>query len=717
MADEPHKSITTVNEFIGAWKSEIDANPYSVFIAMAQYKNFQECFGIDPDRLSWALGDEEELKAYIKELFHALEAQGPIETTKRSLTTGVKLPRETIEVVGRRFQENAAKKYLRPQELTDYARAYTQYWVQALRDERLYALEKHIEQGVVRELARPEVSQNPELLGLRTGEYIKTLIHKEVEVPGAARDFVNTHRDRFAALSWQAGVVLAAAHTLVWEPTISNPDVFLGRVQERLANPDLSQPAAEVVRVAYYEVRAEEALSIKEVIEGAPSGSTAFFQSYARAAPPVLAKTADALLGLLPPPARDAVVAKIFAKSLKTFERVTQKVGERVVQSPLVQKLIQDAGSAAGQTRGARSLLATAANVAGDLAVSFRAIDKQTSEQVAAFLKTIEAHQDESVLAIVRAYAVYIERIAHSEGLHVLVEGGNWVLRRGVNKAAVGATIQEIGFLPWLRRVAVSLFNKTDIGKSVVNILGAARPVGLIAAVGRIVLRWIADALGGAWGRLKEGGVKDPPEVRASTMLIVFSLGGLLLLSFTFSSGWFGTAWGTLSTAALGGGRETGSVYTGPLPMAGDITGCPTEGGYEITQCSYWESSNTHAQYHEHAYDIATPMGTVVLATHNGNVVYAGPSSHGYGTYIKLVGVNTAGETYYTIYAHLQSVWVQSGDSVSVGQALGLSGNSGNSTSPHLHYEYRDANNQTPSSPTRFLLNTCGYSNPLGCTL
>ena len=42
---------------------------------------------------------------------------------------------------------------------------------------------------------------------------------------------------------------------------------------------------------------------------------------------------------------------------------------------------------------------------------------------------------------------------------------------------------------------------------------------------------------------------------------------------------------------------------------------------------------------------------------------------------------------YATLYAHLQNTLVEMGESVKKGQVIALSGNTGNSTAPHLHFE------------------------------
>ena len=82
--------------------------------------------------------------------------------------------------------------------------------------------------------------------------------------------------------------------------------------------------------------------------------------------------------------------------------------------------------------------------------------------------------------------------------------------------------------------------------------------------------------------------------------------------------------------------------------------------------------------------DFGVTVGTEVKSTMAGKVVYAGWNDEGYGN---LVIVENG--PYRTYYAHLSSIPVQVGDQVSAGSTIGLSGNTGNSTGPHLHYEIR----------------------------
>ena len=95
--------------------------------------------------------------------------------------------------------------------------------------------------------------------------------------------------------------------------------------------------------------------------------------------------------------------------------------------------------------------------------------------------------------------------------------------------------------------------------------------------------------------------------------------------------------------------------------------------------------------------DFGIPVGTPIKSTMDGKVVHAGWNNQGYGN---LVIVENA--SYRTYYAHLSSIPVSVGDLVTAGTAIGLSGNTGNSTGPHLHYEIRK-NNQ-PTDPTSVTL-------------
>ncbi len=91
------------------------------------------------------------------------------------------------------------------------------------------------------------------------------------------------------------------------------------------------------------------------------------------------------------------------------------------------------------------------------------------------------------------------------------------------------------------------------------------------------------------------------------------------------------------------------------------------------------------------AIDIGTPVGTRVMAAASGEIIVAKSSgwNGGYGNYIVISHPNGTE----TVYGHLSQVLVSSGQSVVQGQVIGLSGNTGYSTGPHLHFEVRGAHN------------------------
>jgi murein DD-endopeptidase MepM/ murein hydrolase activator NlpD len=82
--------------------------------------------------------------------------------------------------------------------------------------------------------------------------------------------------------------------------------------------------------------------------------------------------------------------------------------------------------------------------------------------------------------------------------------------------------------------------------------------------------------------------------------------------------------------------------------------------------------------------DIAVPLGTLVRASGGGSVTAAGYDAD-YGLFVLLR--HPSG--YETMYGHLSRLIAAEGDDVQAGEVIGLSGNSGRSTAPHLHFEIR----------------------------
>lgn len=86
--------------------------------------------------------------------------------------------------------------------------------------------------------------------------------------------------------------------------------------------------------------------------------------------------------------------------------------------------------------------------------------------------------------------------------------------------------------------------------------------------------------------------------------------------------------------------------------------------------------------------DISAPMGTPIRAADGGVVIYAGWRG-GYGKVVILSHGNRGGRNIATLYGHMSSFAVGSGQPVGKGQVIGRVGSTGWSTGPHLHFEVR----------------------------
>jgi murein DD-endopeptidase MepM/ murein hydrolase activator NlpD len=95
--------------------------------------------------------------------------------------------------------------------------------------------------------------------------------------------------------------------------------------------------------------------------------------------------------------------------------------------------------------------------------------------------------------------------------------------------------------------------------------------------------------------------------------------------------------------------------------------------------------------------DIPKPIGTPVYAPGDAVVDWAGPSD-GNGNAVIL----NHGQGITTQYLHLSKIEVKKGDQVRKGERIAQSGNTGKSTSPHLHYEVRV--NGVPIDPRQNLI-------------
>ena len=101
------------------------------------------------------------------------------------------------------------------------------------------------------------------------------------------------------------------------------------------------------------------------------------------------------------------------------------------------------------------------------------------------------------------------------------------------------------------------------------------------------------------------------------------------------------------------------------------------------------------ASFHD-GLDIASPLGTPILAAASGEVIYNG-ALRGYGNIV----IVRHRDGYVTVYAHTQKNLVQEGESVRRGQAIARVGQTGRASGPHVHFEVRKDN--LARNPLRYL--------------
>ena len=132
-----------------------------------------------------------------------------------------------------------------------------------------------------------------------------------------------------------------------------------------------------------------------------------------------------------------------------------------------------------------------------------------------------------------------------------------------------------------------------------------------------------------------------------------------------------------------------------------------------LTAGWYYSDGSLHR-----AIDLEAACGTPVFAAESGTItsahrwngVVTSGDNNSYGNYIIIEHENYKNGNLRTLYAHLQTLLVKVGDTVKEGTIIGYTGNTGNVTGPHLHFEVRY--NGTRVNPLNWLDSdfTCKYS-------
>lgn len=138
--------------------------------------------------------------------------------------------------------------------------------------------------------------------------------------------------------------------------------------------------------------------------------------------------------------------------------------------------------------------------------------------------------------------------------------------------------------------------------------------------------------------------------------------------------------------------RDTATAPEAPRPERD--ASLPTS--WPLTVAGYITQALRGAGGDHPGIDVAVPKDSYIRAAGAGRVVKAGPDDV-YGEYV----VIDHGDGYQTLYGHASRIFVRPGERVERDQVIALTGSTGRSTAPHLHFEVR--RNGQPVDPLKMV--------------
>jgi LysM repeat protein len=144
---------------------------------------------------------------------------------------------------------------------------------------------------------------------------------------------------------------------------------------------------------------------------------------------------------------------------------------------------------------------------------------------------------------------------------------------------------------------------------------------------------------------------------------------------------------------------DEGSAVSVPKTNSGNYIRTPIAyiPGYFINPVPDYKYRSQGLHDHGEAIDLAANKGASILASAAGTVIFARNSGYN-GGYGRMVIIDHPNGTR-TLYGHMSKVIAHTGDEVSQGELIGLVGNTGHSTGPHLHFRIMGARNPGGTTP------------------
>jgi len=148
-------------------------------------------------------------------------------------------------------------------------------------------------------------------------------------------------------------------------------------------------------------------------------------------------------------------------------------------------------------------------------------------------------------------------------------------------------------------------------------------------------------------------------------------------------------------TSGAGQGAPAGQIHGPVLPYNGK-TVKPLD-NYRVTS-EFGENRGDHLHS---GIDLAAPMGTPIKSVADGVVTRIQSDRGGYGNWVEVKHPDGT----FTRYAHMSAFGdIKVGQEIGAGSVIGAVGSTGNSTGPHLHFEWRDANGKAMNPRDRMQL-------------